>query len=108
MLAADTLRCGAQASLAVALFAGRPALWLFVLLAWLRGTGEAFFAPAFDALTVEIAPTDQLGNANALYRLATSATRIAGPALAGVPVSVAGSAAVGAPGAAALRGGAAS
>ncbi len=94
MLAADTLRCGAQASLAVALFAGRPALWLFVLLAWLRGTGEAFFAPAFDALTVEIAPRDQLGNANALYGLATSATRIAGPALGGVLVAVAGSAVV--------------
>ena len=94
MLAADTVRCGAQAALAVALFAGRPALWLFVLLAWLRGTGEAFFSPALDALTVEIAPRDQLGNANALYGLATSATRIAGPALGGVLVAVAGSAVV--------------
>ncbi len=94
MLAADMLRCGAQASLAVALFAGRPALWLFVLLAWLCGTGQAFFSPAFDALTVEIAPRDQLGNANALYQLATSATRIAGPALGGVLVAVAGSAVV--------------
>lgn len=94
MLAADTLRCGAQASLAVALFAGRPALWLFVLLAWLRGTGEAFFSPALDALTVEIAPPGQLGNANALYGLATSAARIAGPALGGVLVAVTGSAAV--------------
>ena len=43
MLAADVLRCGAQTSLAGALFAGRPAIWLFVLLAWLVGTGEAFF-----------------------------------------------------------------
>jgi MFS family permease len=94
MLAADVLRCGAQASLAAALFAGRPALWLFVLLAWLRGTGEAFFSPALDALTVEIAPRDQLGNANALYGLATSATRIAGPALGGVLVAVTGPAAV--------------
>ncbi len=39
MLTADVLRCGAQASLAAALFAGRPPLWLFVLLAWLVGTG---------------------------------------------------------------------
>jgi MFS family permease len=94
MLAADVLRCGAQASLAAALFAGRPALWLFVLLAWLRGTGEAFFSPALDALTVEIAPRDQLGNANALYGLATSATRIAGPALGGVLVAMTGPATV--------------
>ncbi len=94
MLAADVLRCGAQGSLAVALFVGRPALWLFVLLAWLQGAGEAFFMPALDALTVEISPRDQLGNANALYGLATSATRIAGPALGGLLVAVAGAAVV--------------
>ena len=94
MLAADLLRCGAQAATAVALFAGRPALWLFVLLAWLGGTGTAFFTPALNALTVEIASSDQLGNANALYSLAGSATRIAGPALGGILVALAGSAVV--------------
>jgi MFS family permease len=94
MLSADSLRCGAQASLAVALFAGRPPLWLFVLLAWLVGTGEAFFDPSQDALTVEIAPRDQLGNANALYGLARSATRIGGPVLGGVLVALAGPAVV--------------
>jgi hypothetical protein len=91
---ADVLRCGAQASLAAALFAGRPAIWLFVLLAWLEGSGEAFFGPALSALTVEIAPWHQLGNANALYGLATSVTRIAGPALSGVLVAFAGPAVV--------------
>jgi MFS family permease len=90
MLAADALRCAAQASLAGAVFAGRPALWVFVLLASLVGTGEAFFTPALDALTVEIAPRDQLGNANALFGLATSATRIAGPALGGLLVALTG------------------
>jgi len=94
MLSADVLRCAAQAALAAALFAGRPPLWLFILLAWLEGTGEAFFSPAPDALTVEISPPDQLGNANALYGLATSAARIAGPALGGILVAVAGPAAV--------------
>ena len=90
MLTADALRCAAQASLAAAVFAGRPALWVFVLLAWLVGTGEAFFAPALDALTVEVAPRDQLGNANALYGLATSATRIAGPVLGGLLIALTG------------------
>ena len=94
MLAADVLRCGAVGALAAALFAGRPPLWLFVLLAWLEGTGEGFFSPALDALTVEISPRDQLGNANALYGLASSATRIAGPALGGLLVALAGSAVV--------------
>jgi len=94
MLSADVLRCAAQASLAAALFAGRPPLWLFVLLAWLEGTGEAFFSPALDALTVEVSPPDQLGNANALYGLASSAARIAGPALGGILVALAGPAVV--------------
>jgi MFS family permease len=94
MLAADVLRATAQACLAAALFAGRPAIWLFVLLAWLEGSGEAFFSPALSALTVEMAPREQLGNANALYGLAASATRIAGPALGGVLVAVAGPAVV--------------
>jgi MFS family permease len=90
MLTADALRCVAQASLAAAVFAGRPALWVFVLLAGLVGTGEAFFTPAMDALTVEVAPRDQLGNANALYGLATSATRIAGPVLGGLLIALTG------------------
>jgi MFS family permease len=90
MLTSDALRCAAQASLAAAVFAGRPALWVFVLLAGLVGTGEAFFTPAMDALTVEVAPRDQLGNANALYGLATSATRIAGPLLGGLLIALTG------------------
>jgi MFS family permease len=94
MLAADAVRSAAQASLAAALFAGRPALWLFVALAWAEGSGEAFFTPALDGLTVDVAPADQLGNANALYGLATSATRIAGPALGGLLVALAGPAVV--------------
>jgi MFS family permease len=94
MIGADALRCAAQATLAVALAAGRPPLWLFILLAWLGGMGTAFFTPALNALTVEIAPRNQLANANSLFGLAGSATRIAGPALGGVLVAVAGSAVV--------------
>ena len=83
MLAADVLRCAAQATLAIALALGRPALWLFIALAWLGGMGTAFFTPALDALTVEIAPRDQLVNANTLYGLADSATRSPAPRWAG-------------------------
>jgi MFS family permease len=90
MLSADLLRCCAQASLAAAVFAGRPPLWLFLLLAWLRGSGDAFFTPSLSALTVEISPANQLGNANSLFGLANSATAIAGPSLSGVLVAFAG------------------
>jgi len=91
MLAADGLRCGAQAALAVALLVGRPQVWIFAVLAALVGTGEAFFEPGLIGLTVEIAPAEELGSANALFSLAQSATSIVGPALAGVLVAVAGS-----------------
>ena len=94
MLCADALRCCAQASLAAALFLGRPQIWLFMLLAALVGTGEALFGPALEALTVQIAPGDALVSANALTGAATSATSIAGPALAGVLVALAGPAPV--------------
>jgi MFS family permease len=94
MLASDALCCAAQATLAVALLAGSPHLWLFVLLATLAGTGEAFFDPALDGLAAEIAPREELGSANALRGLARSVTAVAGPALAGLLVATTGPAVV--------------
>jgi Major Facilitator Superfamily len=94
MLASDALCCAAQATLAAALLAGRPQIWLFALLAALVGTGEAFFGPALDGLTVEIAPPEELGSANALRGLAESVAGVAGPSLAGLLVAAAGPAVV--------------
>jgi MFS family permease len=90
MLGADAARCAAQAALAAAVFAGRPALWVFVLLAVARGTGDAVFTPALSGLTTELAPRDDLVNANALLTAARSAATVAGPGLAGVLVALAG------------------
>jgi len=90
MLGADAARCAAQAALAAAVFAGRPALWVFVLLAVARGTGDAVFTPALSGLTTELAPRDDLVNANALLAAARSAAAVAGPGLAGVLVALAG------------------
>ena len=90
MLAADVLRCAAQGALAVSVLTMRPPLWVFIVLAGLVGAGQAFFSPALQALTVEIAPAGQLGNANALFGLANSVTRIGGPPLAGVLIAVTG------------------
>src|ERR1022692_3388366 len=87
MLAADAVRFTVQATLAAALLAGSPPIWLFVVLEALLGTGEAFFTPALGALTPDIAPPARLSDANALLGLAQSATRITGPALAGILVA---------------------
>jgi hypothetical protein len=94
MLTADVARCAAQGTLAAALFLGRPHLWLFVAAAFVVGTGNAFFSPALSGLPVQLAPRDQLGNANALFGLVAPAAQVAGPALAGIVI------AAGSPGAA--------
>ena len=88
MLTADVARCAAQSGLAVALFLGRPQVWLFVAVAFVVGVGNAFFSPALSGLAVQLAPRDQLGNANALFGMAQPAASVAGPALAGILIAV--------------------
>jgi MFS family permease len=87
MLTADVARCAAQGILAVMLFLGHPHIWLFVAVAFVVGTGNAFFQPALSGLAVQLAPRDQLGNANALFGMAQPAAAVAGPALAGVLIA---------------------
>jgi hypothetical protein len=94
MLTADLARCAAQGTLAATLFLGSSRIWLFVVAAFVVGTGNAFFQPALSGLPVQLAPRDQLGNANALFGIVAPAAQVAGPALAGIVI------AVGSPGAA--------
>jgi MFS family permease len=84
MLGADTARLLAQGILAAALLIAVPPIWLIVALSAVLGTGEAFFTPALGGLTPAITPRDRLADANALLGVAQSATRVIGPALAGV------------------------
>jgi MFS family permease len=94
MLTADLARCAAQGTLAVALFAGHPHVWLFVAAALVTGTGSAFFEPGLSGLAVQLAPREQLGNANALLGMARPAAQVAGPALAGILIAATSPAAV--------------
>ena len=65
--------------MAVALFAGRPPIWLFVLLSGLLRTGEGLFNPALGGLRAEIVPPDKLPDANALLGVVQSAATVIGP-----------------------------
>jgi MFS family permease len=94
MLCADVLRTASQGVLAVLLFAGQPPIWTFAVLAGAVGVGDAFFAPAFNALVVEIATSDEVSDANALFGVVASTTQVTGPALAGVLVALANPATV--------------
>ncbi len=83
MLATDTGRAAVMATMAALLFAAAPPVWVFAVLAALRGTGDAFFTPALGGLRAEISAPDRLPDANALLGVAQSAAMVIGPALAG-------------------------
>jgi MFS family permease len=88
MLVADIASVAVQGTLAGALFAGAPPLWLFLLLAALLAGAEGAFRPALGGLRAEIVPPAQRQDANALLGVAESATAIAGPALAGFLIAL--------------------
>jgi DHA3 family tetracycline resistance protein-like MFS transporter len=91
LVGADLLRAVAVALLAGLTIGGQVELWHVVVLSALYGTGSAFHAPAFDALVPEILSGERLTQANALDQLVRPlALRLAGPALGGVLVAVAG------------------
>ncbi|NEW71099.1 MFS transporter [Streptomyces rhizosphaericus] len=90
MMAADVLRCMAQATLAAAVGFGHPALWTFLVLAALRGTGEGFFTPGLTALVPRLVIDPLLPAANASMSVARSAATVAGPATAGLLVATCG------------------
>jgi DHA3 family tetracycline resistance protein-like MFS transporter len=91
LVGADLLRALAVALLAGLTIGGQVSLWHVVVLAAAYGTGSAFHAPAFDALVPEILAGERLTQANALDQLMRPlALRLAGPAVGGVVVAVAG------------------
>ncbi len=57
-------------------------LWIYTI-AFLMGTGSAFFSPALQATLPNIVPDSHLTKANSLYSLEIQITQMAGPALGG-------------------------
>jgi predicted MFS family arabinose efflux permease len=90
MLTADVVRMATQATMAVLLIAGVAEVWELAALQALRGTASAFFGPASTGLIPQTVSAERLQEANALRGLASAASWIAGPALAGALVAGAG------------------
>jgi hypothetical protein len=91
MLVADLGRMAVVAVLAVLSLTGALEIWHVALLVAAYGTGQAFFAPAFDAIVPDLVAPELLAQANALDQLVRPiALRMAGPALGGVLVGAAG------------------
>jgi hypothetical protein len=91
MIAADVARGLAVGLLAVLSLTGALEVWHIAVIVVVYGTGQAFFAPAFDAIVPELVPAERLAQANALDQvMRPMALRLAGPALGGVVVGIFG------------------
>ncbi len=91
MLAADLGRGLLVGVLAVLSLTGALELWHMVALVAGYGAAAAFFGPAFDAITPEVLPEEELAQANALDQLVRPAMlRLAGPAIGGLLISAVG------------------
>jgi transmembrane secretion effector len=91
MLAADLARGVAVGALALLSLTGLIQLWEIGVVVVLYGAGQAFFDPAFDAIVPDVLPSEELGRANALDQLVRPlALRLAGPAIGGVLIDLAG------------------
>ncbi|HET9740747.1 MAG TPA: MFS transporter [Solirubrobacteraceae bacterium] len=91
MLAADAGRGLLVGVLAFLSLTGALELWHMVALVAGYGAAAAFFGPAFDAITPEVLPEDELAQANALDQLVRpAALRLAGPAVGGLLIDAVG------------------
>jgi DHA3 family tetracycline resistance protein-like MFS transporter len=91
MIAADVARGAAVGLIAVLSLTGALEVWHIAALVVVYGSGQAFFAPAFDAIVPELVPAERLAQANALDQVVRPiALRLAGPALGGVVVGLFG------------------
>jgi MFS family permease len=91
MLAADAARGLLVGVLAVLSLTGALELWHMVAVVAGYGAAAAFFGPAFDAITPEVLPEEELAQANALDQLVRpAALRLAGPAIGGLMIEAVG------------------
>lgn len=90
MIASDVVRLVVQAVAAVLLLSDEVGVGGLAVLAVLYGSADAFFQPAMTGLLPQTVSAPRLQDANALRGMTYSVGSVAGPALAGVLVAVAG------------------
>ncbi len=91
MVSADAVRGAALAALGALSLTGVVEVWHMMVIGALYGAGTAFFGPAFDAIVSELVPSEELTQANSLDQFVRpAAIGLAGPALGGLLIAVAG------------------
>ncbi|MFN2628454.1 MAG: MFS transporter [Gaiellaceae bacterium] len=83
MIAADGVRALAIGSLVMAILLDRLAFWQLPLVAFLEGTGSAFFSPASAGALRALVPLRQLPAAVGAQQARAATARLAGPPLGG-------------------------
>jgi len=90
MIAADIARVASQGLLAVLVITGQAGLGWFVVLQAVHGAASATFSPALVGVMPELAAGDALQQGNAARGIGEAAGNLAGPALSGLLVVLAG------------------
>ncbi|MFV5993882.1 MFS transporter [Streptomyces sp. NPDC056231] len=89
-LTTDLVRCAAQLFVGVELLSGEPRLWQIAVAEVIGGAAGAFAMPTASPLIRGTVEASGLLRANSLMAVATSATRLGGPAVAGTLILTAG------------------
>jgi len=84
MIAAQLANAGATVLLAAIVYSGDVTFWHFIYFGLFNGTVLSFSMPARASAIPEIVPSNVVVNAMALQSATFSASRVVGPALAGV------------------------
>jgi MFS family permease len=90
VIGTQTISMIISALFAVLVLSGLETLWVIYLLAILSSTAIVFDAPSRHALTFQMVGRDELSNAVALNASLFNASRVVGPALAGVLIAAFG------------------
>lgn len=90
MMAADAVRAVAVAAMAAVAVAGPASTTLLVPVAVVLGAGEGLFLPGSFAIVPSLLPDEDLQAGNALTSGGTQLASLAGPAVGGVVVALAG------------------
>ena len=90
MMVANGLQAAAQGASAILVLAGEAQVWQLLVFAGVRGIGLGLYYPASQGLLPQTVPEDQRAQANAISRTGRNSAGIAGAALGGLLVGLAG------------------
>ncbi len=88
LLVSQSALCLNSAWIALMVAAGLMEFWMLLAASFIQGVGFAFMGPARNAFISSLVGREAVGNAIVLQQLSMNGTRVVGPALAGVFISL--------------------